>query len=141
MNQDEARSRLAAASVARLATADASGRPHLVPMTFGVAVWSGPDVIFSAVDSKPKTTRRLKRLANVAANPAASVLVDHYDSDWTQLWWVRADGLARIVASGPEFEAAVAALQEKYPQYRQAPPAGPVLLIEVSSWTSWAANN
>jgi PPOX class probable F420-dependent enzyme len=141
VDEVEAKRRLAAAPVARLATADAEGRPHLVPMTFGFAVWDGVDIIFSAVDSKPKTTRRLKRLANAAANPAASVLVDHYDSDWTQLWWVRADGLARIVASGPEFEAAVAALQEKYPPYRQAPPAGPVLLIEVSSWTSWAANN
>jgi PPOX class probable F420-dependent enzyme len=141
VNQNEARSRVAAASVARLATADGEGRPHLVPMTFGVAVWGGAPVIFSAVDSKPKTTRRLKRLANVAANPAVSVLVDHYDSDWTQLWWVRADGLARIVASGPEFEAAIAALQEKYPQYREVPPAGPILIIDVTGWTSWSATS
>jgi PPOX class probable F420-dependent enzyme len=140
MNADEARSRLAASPIARLATADGEGRPHVVPMTFGFAVWDDVDVIFSAVDSKPKTTRRLKRLANVAANPAVSALVDHYESDWTQLWWVRADGTARIVASGPEFDAASAALQEKYAQYREAPPAGPVLIIEVTRWTSWSAS-
>ena len=137
MDEDEARHRFAGSAVARLATADASGRPHLVPMTFGYA--REGDRVFSAVDSKPKTTRRLKRLANVAANPAVSVLVDHYTEDWTQLWWVRADGRARIVHDGPEFDATISALQEKYLHYRNAPPAGPVLLVDVSRWSSWSA--
>jgi PPOX class probable F420-dependent enzyme len=140
VDEAEARRRLSSAPVARLATTDAEGRPHLVPMTFGFALWDGVEVIFSAVDAKPKSTRRLKRLANVAVNPAVSVLVDHYDADWTSLWWVRADGLARIVASGPEFDATVAALREKYLQYQQVSIAGPVLVIEASSWTSWQAN-
>ena len=139
MDEEQARRRFASAPAAHLATADGEGRPHLVPMTFALDTRSGTEVIYSAVDSKPKTTRRLKRLANVAANPSVSVLVDHYESDWTQLWWVRADGLARVVESGSDFDAAIGVLQQKYAQYRQARPAGPVLAITVSGWSSWSA--
>lgn len=139
MDQEEARRRFAGSAVAHLATADAAGQPHLVPMTFAFDSPSGADVIYSAVDSKPKTTRHLKRLANVAANPAVSVLVDHYESDWTRLWWVRADGLGRVLESGPEFDAAIVVLQQKYAQYRQTRPAGPVLAITVKGWSSWSA--
>ena len=87
----EARGRFAAARVARLATADATGQPHLVPVTFAVA----GDMVYTAVDAKPKRTTALRRLANVAANPRVSLLVDHYDDDWSRLWWVRADGRRR----------------------------------------------
>lgn len=79
------------ARVARLSTTRADGRPHVVPMTF--ALLSGgehADALVTAVDAKPKRTTDLQRLRNIAANPAVSVLVDHYDDDWTQLWWVRA---------------------------------------------------
>src|SRR5712691_6011718 len=89
----EIRHRLKTASVARLATVGPDGRPHIVPITFA----SADGVLFFAVDQKPKRTRNLQRLRNIAANPAVSVLVDHYDDDWFSLWWVRVDGTARIV--------------------------------------------
>ncbi len=132
-----ARQRFGTSPVARLATADGSGKPHLVPMTFALA----PDenVVYSAVDAKPKSSRSLKRLANIAVNPAVSLLVDHYDADWQQLWWVRADGAAHVVDSGPEFDAALAGLAVKYPQYQQMRPAGPVVVIRVSRWRGWSA--
>ncbi len=138
MPVDEWRERFAASPIARLATADAGGRPHLVPMVFACSTGEQTDRIYSAVDAKPKTTRRLKRLTNIAANPAVSVLVDHYDGDWQRLWWVRADGVARVVTEGPEFTDALAALAAKYPQYREAAPAGPVIVIAVTAWRGWA---
>jgi PPOX class probable F420-dependent enzyme len=128
MTGAQARQRFAAARVARLATADAAGRPHLVPVVFALVA----SRVYTAVDAKPKRTKALKRLANIAANPRVSVLVDHYDEDWTDLWWVRADGLARIVDAVP------AALAEKYPQYREQPPPGPVIAIEVDHWSYWS---
>ena len=133
----EARARFAAARVARLATADAAGHPHVVPITFAVAT----DRIVSAVDAKPKRRTALRRLANVAANPLVSVLVDEYDdADWTQLWWARADGRARVLdPSQSEAETAIALLAERYRQYRDAPPAGPVLIIDVDRWSGWSA--
>jgi len=91
-----ARDLFTGASVARLATVRPDGRPHLVPIVFAVA----GDVIVTAVDEvKPKRTRALARLANIAAEPRVSVLADHYDEDWTRLWWVRADGTATVVGS------------------------------------------
>jgi PPOX class probable F420-dependent enzyme len=133
----EARRRLAAARVARLATADADGRPHVVPFVFAV----DGDTVWSAVDAKPKTTTALRRLANVAANPAVAVLADHYDdADWTALWWVRADGRGRVLdAEAPRARRAVELLAARYPQYREQPPAGPVLEIGVERWSGWSA--
>jgi len=133
------RRRFADARVAHLATADRAGRPHLVPMTFACCLQAGGDVIYSAVDAKPKSTRRLKRLANIAANPAVSVLVDHYDESWDQLWWVRADGVADVVTGGAQFNAGLEALAAKYRQYRDVRPAGPVVVVRVGAWRSWAA--
>jgi PPOX class probable F420-dependent enzyme len=144
MDEDEARGRFAAARVARLATADAGGRPHLVPVTFAV----GGDLVVTAVDHKPKRTTRLRRLANIVANSSVSLLADHYDEDWQQLWWVRADGDARITGPGAPREApgdaelhdrAVTLLTEKYPQYRERPPDGPVIAVRVTTWTAWRA--
>jgi PPOX class probable F420-dependent enzyme len=129
------RRRLEAARVARLATAGADGAPHLVPIVFAL----DGDRIYFAVDSKPKRTRDLKRLANIAANPRVSVLVDHYDDDWSRLWWVRADGAARIVTEDTEAERALDALARKYPQHRQARPPGPVVAITVDRMTGWEA--
>jgi PPOX class probable F420-dependent enzyme len=130
----EARARFAAARVARLATADADGRPHLVPIAFVVA----EDTIYSAVDAKPKRTRALRRLANVRQNPAVSLLVDHWDEDdWAALWWVRADGRGRVIDSeDPEARRAVDLLRERYPAQRDA---GEVLAVEVERWSGWAA--
>ena len=127
------RRRVADARVARLATVDASGRPHLVPFCF---VLDGDEVL-SAVDAKPKATRRLRRLQNVGANPSVSVLVDHYEEDWQSLWWVRLDGRAEVVDSGPRSERALDLLAGKYAQYREDRPAGPVLSIHVEHWAGW----
>src|SRR5579875_3988162 len=88
-----ARRRFAQARVARLATITPDGRPHLVPIVFAVH----GDTVYSAVDAKPKRTGALARLANVAAHPQASVLADHYEEDWSALWWVRGDGRARVL--------------------------------------------
>ena len=133
----EARRRLASARVARLATADAEGRPHIVPFVFAV----DGDTVWSAVDAKPKTTTALRRLANVAANPAVAVLADHYDdADWTALWWVRADGRGRVLEAGdPRARRAVDLLVARYAPYRERPPSGPVLEIEVTHWVGWSA--
>ncbi|MGX6606418.1 TIGR03668 family PPOX class F420-dependent oxidoreductase [Micromonosporaceae bacterium Da 78-11] len=122
----------ATARVARLATVDAGGAPHLVPIVFAVV----GDRIHTAVDAKPKRTRALKRLANIAAEPRVSVLADTYDEDWAQLWWVRADGTARVHDVSAE---GLAALTERYPQYRGTPPPGPFLEITVERWSSWSA--
>jgi PPOX class probable F420-dependent enzyme len=136
MNTAEARGRFAAARVARLATADASGQPHLVPIVFAVT----GEMIYSAVDAKAKRTTALRRLANVAVNPAVAVLVDHFDDDWNDLWWVRADGTGRVLAiDEAEAGRAVELLAERYPQHRANPPPGPVLAVDVQRWSGWAA--
>jgi PPOX class probable F420-dependent enzyme len=122
----------AAARVARLATVNADGAPHLVPIVFAVR----GDTIFSAVDAKPKRHTRLQRLANIWNESRVSVLVDHYDEDWSLLWWVRADGDARVLETSAT---ALRALTAKYPQYRIAAPPGPFLEIQVRRWSSWTA--
>jgi PPOX class probable F420-dependent enzyme len=121
--------------VARLATVGAHGRPHIVPITFAL----DGDVIYSAVDAKPKTTARLRRLRNIAASPRVSVLADHYDDDWDRLWWVRADGTASIVADPAGMSRPLRLLAERYEQYRAGPPAGPVVRIMAEHWVGWAA--
>lgn len=137
MHSAWSRARFAGSRVARLATADAAGRPHLVPIVFAVA----GDVIATAVDLKPKSTTALRRLDNIRANPAVSVLVDRYDDDWTQLWWARADGDARLIdATDPCAAEALAALVGRYEQYRLAPPPGPVIQITVRRWSGWTAS-
>lgn len=125
--------RLARARVARLATAGADGRPHLVPVTFAVR----DDVVVIAVDHKPKTTTNLRRLRNIRENDQVSLLVDHYDEDWRQLWWVRVDGTARVLTGEAERAEPVAWLCAKYEQYRERPPAGPVIRIEVDKVVDW----
>ena len=142
MRWEQARERFAAARVARLATADASGRPHVVPVVFAVCVDGQDSIVYSAVDAKPKRTTALQRLANVRANPKVSLLVDHYDdADWTTLWWVRADGTGRVLPPEEhEAQVAVRLLMQRYPQYRVQPPPGPVLAVNVTGWASWSAN-
>jgi PPOX class probable F420-dependent enzyme len=124
-----AEARLAAARVGRLATVGADGRPHVVPVCF--ALHEG--TIVTAVDQKPKSTRALRRLENVRATGRASLLVDHYEEDWSKLWWVRVDGAAEVVES----EAAIDALAAKYEQYRAARPAGPVIALTPAGWRAW----
>ncbi|MCZ0986146.1 TIGR03668 family PPOX class F420-dependent oxidoreductase [Streptomyces diastatochromogenes] len=142
----EARRRFGAARVARLATVDAAGRPHLVPVVFAGHAVDGTDRLVTAVDHKPKTTARLKRLGNIAAHPSVCLLADAYDENWDQLWWVRADGEAHVLppdAAEPAVrhahETAVRLLCAKYPQYRDHPPGGPVIAVTVRRWTGWEA--
>lgn len=133
--RDELRRMAQQARVARLATVDRNGRPHVVPITFALE----DDVLYSAVDAKPKSTRHLKRLRNIEHVPDVTVLVDHYDEDWSRLRWCRMDGRAEIVSEGQSFETGLRVLRDKYTQYRKEPPEGPVIAVEVRSWSGWAA--
>ncbi len=131
---DDASARFGAARVARLATTNAEGSPHLVPVVFALV----GENVWTAVDGKPKSTTALRRLDNVHAHPAVSLLVDHYADEWATLWWVRADGVARVLDVDDAKEG-MDALVAKYPQYQANPPPGPVLLIDVTRWVSWSA--
>jgi PPOX class probable F420-dependent enzyme len=133
--EDEARARFATVPVARLGTADARGRPHLVVITFAVE----GDVIYTAVDQKPKSGTNLKRLRNVDENPQVTVLADRYSDDWDALWWVRADGRAVVLRDQRSMAEPLRLLAGRYRQYRKAPPTGPVLAVTVERWSGWAA--
>ena len=124
---------MAAARVGYLATTGADHQPHIVPVTFAVV----DDQIVTAVDRKPKSTTALRRLRNIAENPLVAVLCDHYDDDWRRLWWVRADGTAAVIDDNAGPHQALSALVAKYPQYHDESPAGPVLVVTISSWTGW----
>jgi PPOX class probable F420-dependent enzyme len=135
---DEAtcRAHLAAARVGRLATVRPDGGPHVVVCCFAVE----GDRVWTAIDAKPKRAgARLQRLANVLANPRASLLVDHYEEDWARLWWVRVDGAAAVLKIGNEEERAIAALTARYPQYARARPGGPVIALTIERITGWSA--
>jgi PPOX class probable F420-dependent enzyme len=132
---EEARERFVAARVATLATVDASGGPHLVPVTFAVE----GDTVWSAVDGKPKRVTRLRRHENIRSRPGVSLLVQHWEEDWSRLWWVRADGLARVSADPTTVEHAVGLLRRKYDQYRTVGAGGPVIEVTVRTWRGWSA--
>jgi PPOX class probable F420-dependent enzyme len=134
MDTDEARRRFAVARHAYLATATPDGVPHLVPVTFALSV---TDTVVIAVDHKPKRGHDLRRLRNIAANPRVTLLVDEYDDDWRRLWWVRADGVARVL-SGLDREPSLDALVAKYPDYRDRRPEGPVISVGVTVWRGWS---
>jgi PPOX class probable F420-dependent enzyme len=132
MDAEQARARFAGGRVARLATVDATGRPRLVPIVYALL----GDALYFVVDAKPKSTTRLRRLADIRADPRVSALVDHYDEDWDTLWWARADGTARVLDDlRPD---ALAALAARYPAYRVTPP-GPMVEIAVQRWSGWSA--
>jgi PPOX class probable F420-dependent enzyme len=128
--------RLAAARVAYLATASAAGVPHVVPIVLAL----DGERIVTAIDGKPKGPGRPRRLANIAENPRVAVLADRYDdADWSRLWWVRADGRARIVEQGPERERGLAALRARYVQYRgDVALDGALVVIEIDVVRGWA---
>jgi PPOX class probable F420-dependent enzyme len=127
--------RFAQSPVARLATITPDGVPHLVPVVFAL----DDNVVYTAVDAKPKTTQRLRRLTNIESNPQVSLLVDHYTDDWTQLWWVRVDGVAAIHRDGEAMHTGYRLLRAKYPQYQSVPLNGPVIAVGVRRWASWHA--
>ncbi|MFC4051768.1 TIGR03668 family PPOX class F420-dependent oxidoreductase [Actinomadura syzygii] len=136
LSSGEARRLLTTVPVARLATVAEDGRPHLVPVTF--AVHRG--AVYTAVDHKPKGTRDLRRLANVRANPRVALLADHYEDDWDRLWWVRVDGHAAVVDDPARTAEPVRLLADRYAQYRERPPEGPVIAITIDAWTGWTAS-
>lgn len=121
--------------MARLATVGDS-LPHIVPITFAIA----GDVLYSAVDAKPKRSRDLKRLRNIEASAEVAVLVDSYEDDWSRLWWCRLDGRARVETAGFEFDRGCLVLADKYPQYRVEAPAGPLIVVDVTRWSGWSAS-
>jgi PPOX class probable F420-dependent enzyme len=136
LSVDECRRRFARCRHATLASVRPDGGPHLVPVVFALV----DDVVHTAVDHKPKRPGRLQRLANLEHEPRCSLLVDHYDDEWSRLWWIRADGRAEVVGTPDADDPGVAALVGRYAAYRDRPPAGPWLRITVTRWTGWSAS-
>jgi PPOX class probable F420-dependent enzyme len=139
MDPEQARQRFSTATVARMATVGPGGTPHLVPIVFAMVT---PDTLVTAVDHKRKRTTALRRLANIAQNPAVSLLADEYGDDWDQLWWARADGLARVVTPDMEPELRVEAIDTlvaRYVQYAQQRPSGDLIVVDVQRWSGWRA--
>jgi PPOX class probable F420-dependent enzyme len=128
--------RLISARVARLATTDPDGRPHLIPIVFALV----GDTLYSAVDQKSKRSQKLRRVENARTRPDVTILVDHYDEDWARLWWIRVRGRARVLDEGEEREHALALLIDKYPQYQAEPPGGPVLAVDVTEVREWKSS-
>jgi PPOX class probable F420-dependent enzyme len=135
VTEAEARRRFAAGRVAVLGTVTPSGSPHLVPVTFVV----DGDTGWTATDAKPKGSRRLQRHANIAAHPRASLLVQHWSEDWTELWWVRADGAAEVRDDDPALERVTGLLRAKYGQYADVAITGPVIAVQIDTWRWWTA--
>jgi PPOX class probable F420-dependent enzyme len=135
MLSDAQRCFLAACKVAHLATADRHGTPHVVPVCFAV----DGEALYITIDEKPKRTgAALKRLRNIAENPAVAVVVDRYDDDWTRLGWVMLRGRAEILTAGPEHARAQALLRARYPQLNAMQIASlPVIAVRVERVTSW----
>ena len=131
---EEARRRFGIARVAHLATVRADGRPHVVPVVFAL----DGDVVYSIADPKPKRSLDLLRHRNIGAHPKVSLLVDEYHEPWEGIWWVRADGSARVVDSGPERDTAIDLLRVKYRDYAEwSTPFGAATVITIERWSSW----
>ena len=136
LTEEEAQRLVETARVARLATVGADGQPHLVPVTFAV----DGDLIYTTVDHKPKKSANLRRLRNVRENPRVALLVDHYTEDWDQLWWVRIEGWASVVDDERGLQDPLDVLAERYEQYQERRPAGPVIVIQVDHWKGWSSS-
>ena len=136
LTEEEAQARLRSTRVARLATVGGDGQPHLVPVTFAV----DGDLIYTAMDHKPKKSANLRRLRNIRENPKVALLADRYEDDWDLLWWARADGWASVVEDERGLQDPIDVLVEKYPQYRESRPAGPVIVIQVDRWKGWSSS-
>ena len=123
--------------MARLATVRPDGGPHVVPVVFALV----EETVYSAVDAKPKRSPRLQRLVNVRAEPRCALLVDHFEDDWTRLWWVRADGAGTVVDRPGSAHPGIEALVERHARYRDAPPSGPLLVVVVDRWSGWSSTS
>lgn len=118
-----------------LATIGPNGPPHLVPVCF---TWAG-DVIWTAVDGKPKRGGELQRLKDIEAHPSVAFAVDRWDEKWSRLAWLQARGQATVLPAGEETARARSALRDKYPQYETTPLEGPVIRIDIDRWVGWSA--
>ena len=134
LTEEETRTRLADARVARLATVGGDGQPHVVPVTFAV----DGDLIYTAVDYKPKKSANLRRLRNIRENPRVALLVDHYTENWDELWWARVDGWASVVEDEQALQDPLDVLANRYEQYRERRPSGPVIVIQADHWKGWS---
>lgn len=123
------------ARVGRLATADARSRPHVVPCVFVLL----DDSVYSVVDEKPKSGRRLLRLRNIEATGNAALVVDHYEEDWARLAFVMIRGPAEVITPADDrYTPALAALREKYPQYRAMHlEDSEMVVLHADHWTAW----
>lgn len=121
--------------VARLATADAKGVPHLVPVCYAIL----DESLYVTIDEKPKRTGiQLKRLRNIAENPEIAVTVDRWDEDWGRLAWIMLRGRAEILFNGEEHDRAQARLRERYPQYLAMDLAPlPVIAMRIARVSAW----
>jgi PPOX class probable F420-dependent enzyme len=135
LSADAMRRLVSEARVATLATIDPDGRPNLVPFCFALDA----DTLYSGVDEKPKATKRLRRLENVKRDPRVTILVDHYEDDWERAWWVRLRGQAAVI-DGARRRHGMGLLVEKYPQYREDPPTGDLVAIDVDDWLGWSSS-
>ncbi|MCI0396644.1 MAG: TIGR03668 family PPOX class F420-dependent oxidoreductase [Chloroflexi bacterium] len=124
--------------MARLATVDEHGRPHIIPIVYA---FDGAR-LFTPIDNKPKraSPHQLKRVRNIQTNPHVAVIIDHYDEDWRKLAWVQLRGQATLIESGPDYVTGIALLEARYPQYATMSLAGrPLIVIKVDHTTSWRA--
>ena len=119
--------------VARLATIRPDGSPRVVPICFALE----GSTLYSAIDEKPKRTRRLARLDDIERDPRVEVVIDHYEDDWTRVWWVRLRGRARVLGRD---DRALEVLSAKYVQYRERPPQGPFIIVDIVERTEWSAS-
>lgn len=136
MDRAEALAFLETARVGHLGTVRPDGAPHVVPVTFALV----GETIVTMVDHKPKTTTRLQRLANVEANPTATLLVDEWFEDWDRLRWVRVDGRATTHREGDIWSEGRATLAAKYAQYADRPPEGTAIVISIDRVTGWSSS-
>ena len=128
---------LRTARTGHLATADANGQPHVIPVCYAFDGTS----IYSVLDAKPKTTplRKLRRVRNILNNPQVSLVVDHYEEDWKQLQYILVSGNAELLESGDEWAKAIAILREKYPQYESMDlDESPVIKITPARFAPWS---
>ena len=123
--------------IAHLATADSKAAPHVIPVCFA---YDGP-CIYSVIDQKPKRSGAmdLKRVRNILTNPRVALVLDHYEEDWSKLWYLLVTGRAELLESGTEHQKAIELLREKYPQYqRMSIENSPVIKIKMTKLIDWS---
>jgi PPOX class probable F420-dependent enzyme len=123
--------------VARLATSDAEGHPHVVPVCYA---WDGERFV-TPLDEKPKRVgdRDLRRVRNIEARHEAAIVIDRYDDDWSQLGYLLAQGRAELLPpDAPAHAQLLALLRARYPQYQAMKLENrPLITVTPSRITAW----